>query len=42
MWWTLSDEALKEMLVRAYRGEDPELLAIELYANSDIETVEGD
>lgn len=42
-WWTISGDALIEMLERAHAGEDPELLYTELYANSEVEDFrEGD
>jgi hypothetical protein len=40
-WWVLEGTALREMLNRAHAGEDPELLFLELYANSEQEDVDG-
>jgi hypothetical protein len=39
-WWVVSGDALMEMLRRARAGEDPELLYVELHANSDSESVD--
>jgi hypothetical protein len=36
-WWSISGDALLEVLRRAHDGEDPDLLYAELYANSEIE-----
>lgn len=36
-WWTISGTSLLDMLRRAHRGEDPDLLYAEAYANSDHE-----
>jgi len=36
-WWTISGEALLESLRRCHRGEDPDLVYAELYANSDVD-----
>lgn len=33
-WWVLCDHTLKDTLIRAQTGEDPDLLMTELYANS--------
>lgn len=41
-WWALGGGALRSMLIRAHAGESPDLLYMELYANSDHEEVEGD
>lgn len=35
-WWSISGIALMEMLVRVKNGEDPDLVYMELYANSKI------
>lgn len=40
-YWAISGEALLDLLLRAGRGEDPDLLYAEQYANSDIEEVQG-
>lgn len=40
-WYVLCSEALQELLERAHAGEDPELLLIELYANSDVDKSTG-
>jgi hypothetical protein len=39
-WWTISEEALLNMLRRAHQGEEPELIYTEEYANAAHE--EGD
>lgn len=36
-WWTISGDALLDMLRRAHAGADPDLLYAEEYANSEIE-----
>ncbi len=41
-FWVLGQEMLRELLERARAGEDIDLLLVELYANSEIEPVEGD
>lgn len=41
-WWAISDEALTAALHRAHNGDDPEIVRLELYANSDTEQIEGD
>jgi len=41
-WWVISGEHFMDALRRAANGEDPEILYTELYANSDVEQVEGD
>lgn len=40
-WWTISGAALLDALGRAHRGEDPDLIYAEMYANSDHETEDG-
>lgn len=35
-WWTISGEALLDLLKRAHAGEDPDLLYAEEYANADV------
>jgi hypothetical protein len=39
-WWVIEDVQLQEALKRAHAGEDPEVLYVELYANSDVDQVE--
>lgn len=39
-WWLLSDVDLLALLRRAAAGEDPALLLLEEYANSEHENVE--
>lgn len=39
-WWSISGEAIMEMLRRCHVGEDPDLVYAELYANSDHEYLE--
>ena len=41
-WWSISGEAILEMLHRAHEGEDPGLLYLELQANSDTEDFRND
>lgn len=36
-WWTISGEALLDMLRRVQQGADPDLVYAEEYANSDHE-----
>jgi hypothetical protein len=40
-WWSISGEALLDMLRRVAAGERPDLVYAEEYANSDHEQVEG-
>lgn len=39
-WWTISGEALLDMLRRVHDGEDPDLVYAEEYVNSDREDVD--
>lgn len=41
-WWAISGELLLDLLRRAHAGEDPDLLYVEAYANSDHEQVDGE
>lgn len=41
-WWSISGERLMALLHRAHRGEKPEMIYAEEYANSEHEYVEGD
>jgi len=41
-WWAIEGDALLDALRRTNAGEDPDMIYAELYANSNIETVEGD
>ena len=41
-WWSISGEALLEMLRRCYAGEDPDLVYLEEYANSEHERQEDE
>lgn len=41
-WWVIHSSELNTALHRAHRGEDPELLYMELYANSETEGPECD
>ena len=41
-WWTIRLSVIQEMLRRAFHGEDPDLLYVELIANSRIEPVDND
>lgn len=36
-WWSISGEALLDLLRRAHGGEDPDLLYAEEYANAEVE-----
>ena len=36
-WWSISGEAIMDMLNRAYNGELPSNIYAEYYANSEIE-----
>lgn len=40
-WWTIHSSVVQEMLRRAFHGEDPDLLYVELIANSRIEPVDN-
>ena len=39
-WHVISEEMLLDYLRRAWNGENPGILLLELYANADIERVE--
>lgn len=41
-WWSISGEALLDMLRRAHAGESPDAVYAEEYANSEHEHHEGD
>jgi hypothetical protein len=41
-WWAIHSSVVQEMLRRAFHGEDPDLLYVELIANSRIEPVDND
>lgn len=41
-WLVISQPDVMAALRRAHAGEDPELLWIEIFANSDTEHIEGD
>lgn len=36
IYWVVENTMLKSLLERAHKGEDPELLCLELYANSEV------
>lgn len=36
-WWVIHSEVLQDALARAHAGEDPEILYVELIANSNTE-----
>lgn len=40
-WWTISGEALLDMLREVQAGADPDLVYAEHYANSTIDRTEG-
>lgn len=40
-WLTMHSSIFEGMLRRASRGEDPEILLIEFYANCETEAVDG-
>ena len=37
-WWTINGEALMEALRQAHDGTDPDIVYLELVANSDVES----
>lgn len=37
-WWVISDKDFIEAMLRAHAGEDPYMLILEYYANSEVET----
>jgi len=39
-WWTMSGRAFLDALYRVRDGEDPDMVYIEMYTNSDIEKPE--
>lgn len=39
-WWVISNEAFLDALQRCHAGENPDMVLMEIYANSDTETVE--
>lgn len=39
-WWCISSDSLQEMLYRVAGGEDPDLIYIEYYANTERQEVE--
>lgn len=39
-WWVIEDSELLKLLVRCKAGEDPDMVYMEAYANSDHETAE--
>jgi hypothetical protein len=39
-WWVIEGEFLMSLLRRAHKGEDPDLLYAEAYANSDTEGID--
>lgn len=39
-WWTINGQVLMDALYRCYEGEKPEIMYLELIANSD--TIEGE
>ena len=41
-WWALSGDDLMDMLREVQAGADPEIVYMEHYANSDIETIKGE
>lgn len=41
-YWVIENADLADMLHRAAAGEDPDLLLVEEYANSDHDYIEGD
>lgn len=36
-WWTIAGEDLLDSLNRCAKGEDPDLVYAEMYANSEVE-----
>lgn len=41
MWWAISGEVLLDAMRRVAAGESPDLVYLELIANSDTEEVDG-
>ena len=41
-WWVIQEADLHATLMRAQHGENPDMLMLELTANADTETVDGD
>jgi len=41
-WWTINGQVLLDALHRAHDGDDPEVVYLELFANSDTVDVEGE
>lgn len=41
-WWVISSGTFIDALNRAHAGEDPELIYLEIYANSDIIDADGE
>lgn len=39
-WWVIEGDFLASLLRRAFDGEDPELLYVEAYSNSETERYE--
>lgn len=40
-WWVIHESILHSALMRAQHGEDADMLLLELTANADTETVDG-
>lgn len=41
-WWVINGDELLAALIRCHGGEDPDLVYLELYANSDVGEPEED
>lgn len=41
-WWTIHGDDIMSMMERAGKGEDPELIYMEYYANSEHHSFDGD
>lgn len=41
-WWCISAEAIMEMLYKVKDGEDPDVVYLEYYANSEVEDYHGE
>lgn len=39
-WWSINGQVMFDAMVRCHKGEDPELMYLELIANSEITDIE--
>jgi len=42
VWFVIHSEDLKKLLDRAWTGEDPDILILEVYGNCAVRKVDGD